>query len=118
MKPTGRIFFTYLLIIIFMLVVGLAQGQITVVQFNAEWNSENTVKWCTSKQLSDCKVSYIDIGKNPKAQKKHSVVVVPTIIILNNGEEVKRYQADLSFKITAKREDVQEIIDEQLMSDF
>ena len=40
------------------------------------------------------------------------------IIIVFNGEEVKRFQADLSFKITATREDVQEVIDEIIMEDF
>ena len=51
-------------------------------------------------------------------QKKHEIVVVPTIIIFKDGEEVKRFQADISFSMKAKLEDVQEIIDEQLMSDF
>ena len=93
-------------------------GQVEVVQYNAKWNIANNVEWCTSKQLTDCKVSYVDIGENPKAQKKHSVVVVPTIIIFKDGEEVVRFQADLSFKMLATREEVQEEIDEQLMEDF
>ena len=42
---------------------------------------------------------------------------MPTIIIFN-GKEVKRYQADLSFEIVAKLEDVQDVIDEILMEDF
>ena len=48
------------------------------------------------------------------AQKE---VVVPTIIIFN-GEEVKRYQADLSFTMAATRKEVQEEVDELIMSDF
>ena len=51
-------------------------------------------------------------------QNKYKVVVVPTIIIFKDGEEVKRFQADISFKMAATREEVQEVIDEQLMSDF
>ena len=35
-----------------------------------------------------------------------------TIIIFNDGEEVERYQADLSFKLAATREEVQDYIDE------
>jgi hypothetical protein len=93
-------------------------GQITVKQFNADWNKTNDVEWCTSKQLTDCKVSYVDISEDPEAQKEHSVVVVPTIIIFNGKKEVKRYQADLSFKILAKLEDVQDYIDELLMEDY
>ena len=45
-------------------------------------------------------------------------MVVPTIIILDDGEEVKRFQADISFKFSATREEVQEEINNQLMSDF
>ena len=47
-----------------------------------------------------------------------TIAVVPTIIIFKDGEEVKRFQADLSFKLLATRKEVQEEIDEQLMSDF
>ena len=101
-----------------MLCANIGFGQVKVIQFNASWNSANQVDWCTSKQLTDCKVSYVDISEDPKAQKKYSVVVVPTIIVLYDNEEVKRFQADLSFKMLAKLEDVQGVIDEQLMSDF
>jgi hypothetical protein len=108
------------LVLILMLFCSTAFGQITVRYFNAEWNKANSVEWCHTdkKGLDDCKVKYIDIGKSPELQKKYEVVVVPTIIIFNDGEEVKRYQADLSFKMVATREEVQEEIDEQLMSDF
>ena len=108
----------YMLIILLTLACSSAFGQVKIVQYNAEWNKINDVEWCTSKQLTDCKVSYVDIGENPEAQKEHSVVVVPTIIIFNEGKETKRYQADLSFKMIATREEVQEYIDELLMSDF
>jgi len=115
---TWKIFGMYLLIILFMLIAGTSFSQIKVVQYNAEWNKVNNVEWCTSKQLTDCTVSYVDIGENPEAQKEHSVVVVPTIIVFNGDEEAKRYQADLSFEMLAKLEDVQEYIDELLAEDY
>ena len=49
--------------------------------------------------------------------KKYNIVVVPTIIVFN-GEEVKRYQADLSFTMAVTRKEVQEEVDELIMSDF
>ena len=58
------------------------------------------------------------IAKNPNEAKKHKIAVVPTIVIFKDGEEVARFQADLSFKMVATREEVQEEIDNQLMSDF
>ena len=51
-------------------------------------------------------------------QAKHEIVVVPTVIIFKDGEEVKRFQADISFSMKATRKDMQEIIDELIMSDF
>ena len=67
--------------------------------------------------LNDCGTKYIDIATNTEAQSKYEIVVVPTIIVFN-GKEVKRFQADISFAMKATRKDVQEIIDEILMSDF
>ena len=88
---------------------------ICVVQFNAGWNSANDVKWVN--ELSDCGIKYIDIAENTKMQDKYQIVVVPTIIVFN-GEEVKRFQADLSFKLMATKKEIQNIIDELLMEDF
>ena len=66
----------------------------------------------------DCKIKRCDIATDTKAQNKYEIVVVPTIIIFYEGEEVKRFQADLSFKMVATREEIQEYIDELIMSDF
>ena len=49
---------------------------------------------------------------------EHKIAVIPTIIIFKDDEEVARFQADLSFKMLATREEVQEEISDQLMSDF
>ena len=111
-----KIFGFYLLIILFMLFAGSMSAQVTVTHYNAEWNKANDVKWLN--KLSDCDITKIDIVKKPKQQKKHKIVVVPTIIIFKDGEEVKRFQADISFSMKATREELQDIINEQLMSDF
>jgi len=113
---TCKIFTVYLILIALMFICGTAFSQVKVVQFNAEWNKSNQIEWI--KNLSDCEKDYIDIGKDIDSQKKYSVIVVPTIIIFNDEEEVKRFQADLSFKMTAKEEEVQEVINEIIMSDF
>ena len=114
---TWKIFSMYMLIIFLMLFASNAFSQIQIAQFNAEWNKGNEVKWV--QNLKDCQtISYIDIATNPELQKKHKIAVIPTIIIFKDDEEVARFQADLSFKMLATREEVQEEIDNQLMSDF
>ena len=114
---TWKIFSMYMLIIFLMLFASNAFGQIEVKQFNAGWNSANDVPWVMD--LKDCKtVGYYDISKDKGMQKEYKIAVVPTIIIFKDDVEVARFQADLSFKMTATREEVQEEIDNQLMSDF
>ena len=118
-KPdvTWRIFGMYMLVLILMIWAGTANAQIQVMQFNASWNSDNEVPWVG--KLTDCKtISYVDISKQADLAKKHKIAVIPTIIIFKDDEEVARFQADLSFKMVATKKEVQEEIDNQLMSDF
>ena len=107
----------YLLIMVLVFFASTAFGQIQVTQFNAGWNSANDVSWYMD--LTDCKtIGHTDIAKDTEAQTKYKIAVVPTIIIFKDGEEVARFQADLSFKMVATQKEVQEEIDDQLMSDF
>ena len=106
-----------LLVILLILISSSVNAQIKVEQFNAGWNSANDVTWVMD--LEDVKTSgYTDIAKDTEAQTKYKIAVVPTIIIFKDGEEVARFQADLSFKMLATKEEVQEEISNQLMSDF
>ena len=107
----------YILIVLLALFANNVFAQIQVSQFNAAWNKTNEVAWVGD--LSDCEtISYVDIGTQAEMAKKHKIAVVPTIIIFKDGEEVARFQADLSFTMVATKEEVQEEIDNQLMSDF
>ena len=114
---TWKLFGAYLLILVLMICAGTANAQIKVIQFNAGWNKANEAPWVM--KLTDCSTNaYIDISTDKEAQTKYKIAVIPTIIIFKDGEEVARFQADLSFKMIATREEVQEEIDNQLMSDF
>jgi len=107
----------YLLVLVFILISSSAFSQIKVIQFNAGWNKANEAEWVM--KLTDCQtIGHIDIGTDKEAQKEYKIAVIPTIVIFKDGEEVARFQADLSFKMVATREEVQEEIDNQLMSDF
>jgi len=103
-------------IVLLLLLSSTAWGQIVVTHFNADWNSPNKVSYIGD--LTDCDIVYVDIAVAPILQAKHEIVVVPTVVIFKDGEEVKRFQADISFSMKATREDIQEIIDELIMSDF
>ena len=106
------------LFIIFLLIFSsTVSAQITAKHFNAGWNEANSVSWFMD--LKECNTKGLtDIGKDTEAATKYKIAVVPTIIIFKDGEEAIRFQADLSFKMVATKEEVQEAIDELLMSDF
>ena len=119
---TWKLLGGFLLIILFMIISSSAKGQsytcdedICVVEFNASWNSANNVAWID--KLSDCETKRILIDKGTW-QKDFSIVVTPTIIIFVNGEEKKRYQADIMMAIEETQEAVQEKIDEIMMDSF
>ena len=104
------------LIFLFLLVSGMSYSQIQVIHFNASWNASNDVKWVN--ELTDCKLKNIDIATNTQAATDHKITVVPTILVLIDGEEEERYEADISFSMQATRKEVQEVIDEIVMDQF
>ena len=69
----------------------------SVVQVNASWNYQNRVR---IEQLSQiCYVAEIDIeNKNIGATiaKEWNITIVPTIIVLKEGKEVKRFEPGIS----------------------
>ena len=104
------------LILLLLICSSSVSAQIVVTRFNADWNDPNKVAYIG--KLTDCEIVYVDIAKAPKLQEKHKIVVVPTVVIYKDGEEVKRFQADISFSMKATRKEMQAAIDDLLMSDF
>ena len=64
-----------------------------MVQFNAKFNTSNEVKWLD--ELTDCTTNTVDIMTNPSLPQDYKIGVVPTILILDNGAEVARFQANI-----------------------
>ena len=104
-----------LLTLIILFITLSVTSQIQVVQFNANWNSANGVNWL--HKLTDVGTKRIMIDKG-SWQKDFSIVVTPTIIIFVDGEEKKRYQANIMMEMDAKQSEVQDKIDEIIMEDF
>ena len=104
------------LLFLLLLVSGMASSQIQVIHFNANWNAANDVPWV--QELTDCKIKNIDIATDAASAKEYKISVVPTILILVDGEEEERYQADISFSMQATKEEVQEAINEIIMDQF
>jgi|TARA_A200000159_G_scaffold144908_1_gene150159 hypothetical protein len=115
MNPIWKIFGIYLFVLFLLLASSTVFAQVTVIHFNAGFNSANDVVWFS--KLGDCDRQTLLIDEDDN-QTKYQIAVVPTIIVFDDGEEVKRFQADLSFKMVATREEVQDYIDELIISKF
>ena len=89
---------------------------ICVVEFNASFNAQNSVPWI--ENLDDCETARVDIATAPDLQRKHKIVVVPTIVVFNEGEEQERFQANIMMTMDATIEEVQEAVDDIMLNDF
>tara|TARA_R100001440_G_scaffold55373_2_gene75241 strand:+ start:795 stop:1133 length:339 start_codon:yes stop_codon:yes gene_type:complete len=110
-----KVIYKHLLLVFFCTASYTAFSQITVIHFNAGWNEANDVEWFD--KLSDTGKKSLSID-DTDIQKEYAIAIVPTIIVFDEGEEVKRFQADLSFEMVATRKEIQNYIDELIMSKF
>ena len=60
----------------------------------------------------------LNIDLFPKIQADNNVVILPTIIFYDDGEEVQRLQGDMSFTLKTTTEELDEIVEEILGNKF
>ena len=87
-----------------------------VVEFNASFNKSNEVTWLS--KLSDCEIQRVDIAADSRWASEYKIVVVPTLVVFNNNEEAKRFQANIMMTMEATRKEVQDAVDEIIMEAF
>ena len=98
---------------------GRATGRgIVAVEFWATWNEANKVSILDEWDTFDAKVYRVNIDLYPGIQAKNDVVILPTIIFYDEGEEVKRLQGDMSFSLKTSIKELDDIIEEILSSKF
>ena len=91
---------------------------LVVVEFWATWNEANKVTLLDDWDTFDAKVYRVNIDLYPKIQANNEVVILPTIIFYDEGEEVKRLQGDMSFSLKTSIKEFENIIEEILGSKF
>ena len=91
---------------------------LVVVEFYATWNEANKVTLLDEWENFDVKVYRLNIDLYPKIQADNEVVILPTIIFYDDGEEVERLQGDMSFTLKTTTKELDEIIEEILGSKF
>ena len=91
---------------------------IVAVEFWATWNEKNKVTLLDEWDTFDAKVYRVNIDLYPNIQAKNNVVILPTIIFYDEGEEVERLQGDMSFSLKTSIKELDNIIEEILGSKF
>jgi|TARA_R100001086_G_C11771783_1_gene241050 hypothetical protein len=94
---------------------GICFGQVSVIHFNSEWNDNNNFDISV---LKDCDIDSVVICHNPELQEKHQIKSVPTVIIFDNNEEVKRFEANIMMELEATKKDIQKEIDKIYLAKF
>tara|TARA_R100000664_G_C2695598_1_gene97975 strand:+ start:332 stop:712 length:381 start_codon:yes stop_codon:yes gene_type:complete len=91
------------------------KSEISVVEFNTSWNEGNFIKGLD--KLKNCKTYTIILCDNIEYMDEYNIKQ-PTIIVFNNGDEIKRYKSTimLDFEITYK--DLQKEVDVLLLNKF
>ena len=89
---------------------------LVVVEFNASFNKANEVQWLS--KLTDCEIERVDIAADSRWASEYKIVVVPTLVVFNNNEEAKRFQANIMMTMEVTRKEVQDSIDEITMEAF
>ena len=91
---------------------------LVVVEFWATWNEANKVSVIDEWDTFDAKVYRLNIDLYPKIQADNNVVILPTIIFFDDGEEVKRLQGDMTFTLKTTTDELDEIVEEILGRKF
>ena len=91
---------------------------IVVVEFWATWNEGNKVTLLEEWENFDVKIYRINIELYPGIQSDNDVVILPTIIFYDDGEEAERLQGDMSFSLKVTIKELENIIEEILSSKF
>jgi len=91
---------------------------LVAVEFYATWNEVNKVTAIDEWDSFDAKVYRLNIDLFPKIQADNEVVILPTIIFFDDGEEVHRLQGDMTFTLKTTTDELDEVVEEILSSKF
>ena len=91
---------------------------LVAVEFYATWNEANKVTAIDEWDSFDAKVYRVNIDTYPKIQADNNVVILPTIIFFDDGEEVQRLQGDMTFTLKTTTDELDEIVEEILGNKF
>ena len=91
---------------------------LVVVEFWAGWNEMNKVAILDEWDTFDAKVYRLNIELFSEIQADNNVVILPTIIFYEDGEEVERLQGNMKFQLETTIKELDKIVEELMGSKF
>ena len=85
---------------------------LVVVEFWAGWNEANKVTLLDEWETFDAKVYRLNIELYAEIQNDNEVVVLPTIIFYDDGEEVERLQGNMKFQLETTIKELNKIVED------
>jgi hypothetical protein len=89
--------------------------EIAVVEFNTSWNENNFIKGLN--KLKNCKSYTVILCDNIKFMDRFNIKQ-PTIIVYNNGNEIKRFKSTIMLDFDINYKNLQQEIDKILLTKF
>ena len=89
--------------------------EIAIVEYNTSWNQSNHIKGLD--KLKNCKTYNISLCNDPHYMEKYNIKT-PTIILYNNGNEIKRYITNILFTFDVNYKNLQSDVDSILLTKF
>ena len=98
----------FITIISLLLAFTINAQNVTVIQFNAKWNSHNTNR---SIERIKYKFAYLE---NQSEELQESIKAVPTVVVYKDGRPVGVFAGDLTMTLRVRIEDIQELVDKHI----
>jgi len=99
-------------VIAFLIFVQINAQNLTILHINAKWNQSNNFNL---RGIKNCKIKMV-LLEDQAPSIRSQIKAVPFIIILDkNGKPRGQWTADISFKITATKQEIQNRINVLLL---
>jgi len=83
---------------------------LTLVHYNAKFNSDNN--YGELNKVKDIKIIEAWIDDDASISKSEGIRSVPTMILYNDGKEIKRWEAGISLSLSVPFKEIQKEVDE------
>lgn len=82
---------------------------VVVVHYNATWNEKNN--YTEVAKVKDARILTAWIDKDNTIKESEGIRSVPTVILYDDGKEIKRWEAGLALALKISYSDIQQEVD-------